>query len=388
MTLMTRRSTLGLATSVAAGGLSRPALAQSSAAVLRFVPQSDLPMLDPIFNVSYVVRNHGYLVFDTLFALDSGFKVRPQMAEGYDVSDDGKNCTIRLRDGLRFHDGAPVLARDCVASIRRWATRDGFGQTLMGQTDELSAVDDRTIRFRLKAPFPLLPDALGKLSNPVAFMMPERMALIDANQPVKEAIGSGPFRFLPGEWHQGVGAIYEKFDSYVPRQEKADGMAGGKVVHVSRVEWRTIPDTSTAMSALQTGQVDWLEVTSPDLLSLVASNNAIAVTTFDPIGTYVLLRFNSLVPPFNDPAIKRAVLRGIKQADYLETMVGNPKLYRECKAFFPCGTPLSTGAGSSFMTGNLDDARALLKASKYDGRKVVVLAACRSEFASIFACLG
>ena len=374
MSGITRRAALLAGAAFTHSFLARSSFGQSAANTLRFVPQSDLPSLDPIWTTGYVVRNHGYMVFDTLFAMDGAFKVRPQMAEGYQVTDDGKTCTITLREGLKFHDGAPVLARDCVASIRRWAARDGFGQTLMGQTDELSAVDDRTIRFRLKAPFPLLPDALGKLSVPVPFMMPERMAQVDPNQQIKEAVGSGPFRFLPDEWRQGAMAAYAKFDGYAPRNEKPDGMAGGKAANVSRVEWHTMPDTSTAMSALQTGQMDWIEAAAPDLLPLVARNKDVAITTLDPIGTYVLLRFNSLVPPFDDVAVRRAVMKAVNQADYLQAMVGSEKLYRACKAFFPCGTPLSTGTGSAFMDGKLEEAKTLLKASKYDGRKVVILA--------------
>jgi peptide/nickel transport system substrate-binding protein len=205
-------------------------------------------------------------------------------------------------------------------------------------------------------------------------MMPERLAQVDPSQQIKEAVGSGPFRFLPGEWRQGVGAAYERFEGYLPRGEKPDGMAGGKNVNVARVEWHTIPETSTAMSALRTGQVDWLEATSPDLLPLIAKNKDVTVTTLDPIGTYVLLRFNSLVPPFDDTAVRRAVLRAVRQEEYLQAMVGDSQRYSECKAFFPCGTPLSTGTGGAVMDGNIDEARALLKASRYDGRKVVILA--------------
>lgn len=368
--ILSRRATMAALSLCALG---RPALAQAAPGTLRFIPQSDLASLDPIWTTGYVARNYGYMVFDTLYALDSGFRVRPQMAAGHSVSADGLQWDIRLRPGLAFHDGAPVLARDCVASIRRWAARDGFGQTLLAQTDELSAPDDRTIRFRLKALFPRLPEALGKLSSPVCFMMPQRMAATDPTQQVRESVGSGPFRFLPGEWVQGSHAAFARFDGYVPRDEAPDGVAGGKAVHVARVEWNTIPDTATAMAALQTDQADWLEAPSPDLLPLLARHADIAVSTLDPLGTYVLMRFNSLVPPFDDVAVRRAVLHAVNQDDYMQAMVGDPKRYRECKAFFPCGTPLSSGAGSEAMEAMLDAARALLKASRYDGAKVVVL---------------
>ncbi len=369
---ITRRAALGGTLSTAAASLARPAVAQATQ-TLRFIPTTGLPALDPIWTTGYVVRNHGYMVFDTLFATDSSYRVRPQMAAGHAVEDDGLTWTITLRDGLRFHDGAPVLARDCVASIRRWAGRDGFGQSLMAATAELAAVDERRLRFRLHAPFPRLAEALGKLSSPVPFMMPERLAQTNAREQIREAVGSGPFRFLPDEWVQGSSAAWAKFEGYVPRDEPADGLAGGKVVHVGRVEWRAIPDAATAVVAVQTGQMDWLEAASPDLLPLVEGRTDLRVFTLDPVGTYVLLRFNALHPPFDDVLARRAVLHAVHQDDYMLAMVGDPKLFRECEAFFPCGTPLSTGAGSEAMDGRVDEARAMLKASRYDGRKVVVL---------------
>lgn len=375
MPALSRRATLAaLAGAVSSAGLARPALAQATP-TLRFVPTTDLAALDPIWTTGYVVRNHGYMVYDTLFATDAAFRTQPQMAEGLDTAPDGRTASIRLREGLRFHDGAPVLARDCVASIRRWAARDGFGATLMAHTDELSAADDRTIRFRLKAPFPLLATALGKLSGPVPFMMPERLAATPPQQQIKEAVGSGPFRFLPGEWVQGSRAAWAKFDGYVPRTETPDGMAGGKVVNVARVEWHTIPDPATAIAAMQQGQMDWLEVPTPDLLPVVARQKDLTVSTLDPAGTYVLLRFNCLQPPFDDVQVRRAVLHAVNQADYLQAMVGDPSRFRECKAFFPCGTPFSTGTGNAAMAGNLAEAQAMLKRSSYDGRKVVIISA-------------
>jgi peptide/nickel transport system substrate-binding protein len=374
MPVVTRRAILGAAAAaVAAPVLARPALAQAANKTLFFVPQADLSGLDPIWTTGYVVRNHGYMVFDTLYATDSKFQVKPQMAEGHEVADNGLTWNIRLRDGLKFHDGAPVRARDCVASIKRWAVRDGFGATLMAQTNELTATDERTIRFRLKAPFPLLAEALGKLSSPVPFMMPERLASTPPQEQIREAVGSGPFRFLQNEWVAGSMAAYARFEGYLPRSEPPDGAAGGKHVHLDRVEWKVIPDPSTAISALQTGQVDWLENASADLLPIIRNARDIIVTDRDPLGIYVLLRFNHLFPPFDNVKVRQAVLQAVQQPDYLQAMVGDPSLFSECKAFFPCGTPLSTGTGGEVMQGKLEAARALLKDSGYDGTKVVII---------------
>ena len=352
-----------------------PALAQSASRTLRFIPHADLSSIDPVGTTGYVVRNHGYMVYDTLYALDSAFRPRPQMAEGHEVSADGRTTTIRLREGLRFHDGEPVRAQDCVASLRRWAARDGFGQTLMALADEMPILDDRTFRFRLKRPFPLLLEAIGKPSSPVPFIMPERVAQTSPTQQIRDATGSGPFRFLREEWAPGNRAAYARHEGYVPRAEPLNGAAGGKVVHFDRVEWVTIPDSATAAAALQRGEVDWYEQPIGDLLPVLRRSRDIEVTTYDPIGSVALLRFNHLYPPFDDVRVRRVVLAAVDQTEYMTAMVGDPTIFRECKAFFPCGTPMSTGAGGEAMVADLGRARAMLRESGYAGEKVVIISA-------------
>ena len=369
---MKRRALLGGALGLPL--LATPSLAQGTSRVMRFAPANDLSSLDPIWTSSYPMRNHGYMVFDTLYGTDTQFRVSPQMAEGHTTTADGLTWDIRLREGLRFHDGAPVLSRDCVQSIRRWAARNGFGQTLMARTDDLSAPDDRTIRFRLKAPFPLLPAALGSLSSPVPFMMPERLALTDPNQQIREAVGSGPFRFLAGEWVQGSRVAYARFDGYVPRSEAPDGSAGGKRVTLDRVEWRIMPDAASAAGALQTNEIDWLQTPSYDLLPVLRRKPGITVALLDQIGTYIFLRFNMLFPPFDDVRLRRAVLHAVNQEDYLQALVGDTVPSRRCAAMFPCGTPYGAEAGAKLMDARLDEARAMLKASSYASW------ACRSTF--------
>jgi peptide/nickel transport system substrate-binding protein len=352
--------------------LAMPAVA-SAASTVTFIPSSDLLGIDPIWTTAYVVRNHGYLVYDTLYSTDANYHIQPQMAEGHEISPDGLTVSIRLREGLRFHDGALVLARDCVQSIRRWAARDGLGQMLMGLTNELVAVDDRTLRFRLKSAFPLLVPALGKLSSPVPFMMPERVATTDPNTQIKDATGCGPFRFLADEWVQGSRAAYAKFTEYVPRPEPASGAGGGKHVNIDRLQWLTIPDFSTAVATLKTAAADWMEASPVDLVPTLSDNKDIVVRPYDELGYPFILRFNHLQAPFNDVKAREAVLAAVTQSVYLQAAVGNPQYERECRSFMPCGTPYSTGAGSDAMAGSLDAARKLLAASKYSGERVVIL---------------
>ena len=245
----------------AAGGLAAPRIGRAqSGTVLRFIPQSDVTALDPVWTSVYVTRNHGYLVFDTLYGQDDALRVQPQMVEGAVTERDGTLWRLRLRDGLLFHDGTPVLARDCVASIRRWARRDAFGQTLMGFTDELSAGDDRTIVFRLKSPFPLLPEALGKVGINMLPIMPERLANTDAFKQVTEMVGSGPFRYLADERVVGTRAVYQRFDRYRPRETGvAACTAGPKIAHFDRVVWNCYPRSGDRRGGHAAGEADWWE---------------------------------------------------------------------------------------------------------------------------------
>ena len=299
--MMRRRMfTAGVAAALAAPAVSRGA----AAAPLKFIPQSDLTILDPIINTVYTVRNHGYMVFDTLFGMDSKTRMQPQMLESFSVEDDGKRWKLKLREGLLWHDGEKVLARDCVASIARWSVRDGVGSLLKARTDEMSALDDRTIQIRLKKPFALLPYALGKISTPMCAMMPERLAKTDPYKAVSEMVGSGPFRFKADEWVSGARAVYTKFERYVPRQDVSNGWtAGGKVVHFERVEWLTSPDDGTSASAMQAGEMDWWELPVADLLPLLKRSGKIRVEIKDRNGTLGLLKMNNLQPPFDNPAI-------------------------------------------------------------------------------------
>src|SRR6202048_815773 len=197
---------------------------------LRFIPQADLRSIDPIWTTAYVTRNFGYLVFDTLFSLDKDFKPQPQMVDRWTASDDKLTYKFTLRDGLKWHDGQPVRAADCVASIERWGKRDPLGQKLIEAIGQIQAVDDRNFTISLKSPFPLILDALGKPSSNVPFMMPERFSKTDAYQQNSEAIGSGPFKFVKEEWVPGNKVVFVKNTDYLSREEVPSFAAGGTVM--------------------------------------------------------------------------------------------------------------------------------------------------------------
>ena len=375
MTFVSRsfRSAFGLAIAVLA--LTAPPSKAFAETVLKFIPQADLGSIDPTWTTAYITRNFGYMVFDTLFALGEDLKPQPQMIDHWRVSDDELTWTFTLRDGLKWHDGAPVRAVDCVASIERWGKRDPFGQKLMEAVGAIKAVDDKSFSIGLKTPFPLMLHALGKLSSNVPFMMPERLAKADAFKQIPEAIGSGPFKFVKSEWVPGSKAVFVKNPDYVPRKEPPSFAAGGEVANVDRVEWLYIPDSATAAAALNSGEVDWWEQPPHDLLPVFAKNSDIVVATVDPLGNQGVLRFNQLLPPFNNLKMREAVLNLIDQKDYMRAAAGDPKYWKICAGLFGCGTPLETKAGADELlhAPNIARANALMKEAGYHGEKIVLL---------------
>ena len=353
---------------------------------LRFVPQADPAILDPIVTTGLVSRNHGFLLFDTLYAVDSQFRPQPQMVEGHTVGNDGLLWTMRLRDGLRFHDGSPVLARDVIASLKRWGVRDTFGSNLFTVVDELAATDDRTVVWRLKRAFPLLPDALGKVGSVTAAIMPERLATSDPALPVKEMMGSGPFRFVADEYVGGSRVVYARFEGYVSRGEPSSLLAGGKPVHFDRVEWQTIPDASTAAAALTRGEVDWVEQPLVDLLPTLRADKGVKVEVIDPTGAVGVIRFNQLHAPFDNPGVRRAVLSAVTQGEFMRAVMGDDtSLWKDACGFFPPGSPLANDEGIAGLTGprDLGAAARALKAAGYDGAPVLMMAP--TDFPSINA---
>jgi peptide/nickel transport system substrate-binding protein len=357
--------------------LAAPAIGRAAdLRTLRFVPQANLSALDPIWTTAAVTVSHGFCVFDTLYGVDAKQNPHPQMAEGATVSDDGRTWLVTLREGLRFHDGEPVRAQDCATSLERWSKRDTFGQTLGAAVDSFDAADDRTLRVKLKRPFPRFLEAIGKPHSSPAFIMPERLARTDPMKQITEMVGSGPFRFKQSEYVSGASAVYERFDGYAPRAEPPDWTSGGKRVNFDRLEWQVIPDPATAAAALQRGEIDWWEQALPDLIPLLQKTPGIHVQQQDPYGYIAVARFNALQPPFNNVRLRRVVLSALSQDDYMESIMGDDHTaWRDCYAMFPCGMPGVKELGAGLMRGphDLNKAREAVKAAGYAGEKTVVI---------------
>lgn len=370
---VSRRQVVSGAAAAATAVLCMPPVrAQKGQQTLRFVAQADLKILDPVWTTAYITRDHSYLVYDTLFGTDENFQIKPQMVDRTTVSADGMKYTFTLRDGLRWHDGHPVVSDDCVESIKRWGKTNRLGQLFMASTGRIAPVDLKTFTLELAQPFGPVLDALGGQRPP--FMMPARIASTPAEEQVKEIIGSGPFKFAKDEWQPGEQVVYVRNPNYIPRDETPSGSTGGKKVYLDKVIWRYIPDPWDAAEDLAAGKADWWEQPPLDFIPKIEQNPDLRTFVIDPLGTQGWLRPNCLHPPFNNKKAREALLHMMDQETYLGWAIGQSQYYRACGSVFACGGPYATTVGAEpIMKHDLTRARQLVNESGYDGRAIVVL---------------
>jgi peptide/nickel transport system substrate-binding protein len=372
---ITRRDGMKLALGSAAWAALGPgrAWAKESMVTLR-AAMNMTERFDPHMLASYPTRNASYMVFDTLFSVDSKGRYRPQMVEKYEISDNHTKFTFKLRPHLFWHDGKPVRAADCVASIRRWARHDGIGQMLMANLASLKTDSDDTFTLRLKAPSGIVLQAFGKSSSVVPFMMPERDAMKEDLGADYRPLGSGPFIFNRELYRPGNKIVFDKNPHYVPRKEPADFLSGGKVVHVDRVEWVGLPNANSITEALQSGEIDYAEWVDFDSVDTLFANKHVHIVNVDPVGKQGYLRMNQAIAPFKDERMRRAMLYATDQKAYVEAITGNhSQFYTVCGAYFFCGMPLATEIGA--VKFDLAKAKVLIKEAGYNGEPIGVFEA-------------
>lgn len=372
---MNRLARLAAAAALSALTLSAAAPALAQGTVLRVVPHSNLAVLDPIWTTAYMSRNHGYMIYDTLFGTDDKAQIKPQMVESWTESGDHRLWTFKLRKGLEFHDGKPVTSEDVVASLQRWGKRDATGSALMQFVQRMDTPTPDTFRIFLGEACGFVLEALGKPGSNVPFIMPKRVAETDAFKQIEEHIGSGPYTFKRDEFKPGDKAVYLKNTKYVPRNEPPSGTAGGKRVFVDRVEWNlALRDAQAQVNALQKGEVDIIEQLSFDHYETVKADTNLQMPVYSNVNAQYMARFNHLSKPFDNPKVRQAAIAAMQQEPFLRAQVGVKELYKPCYSMFICGSPYGSLAGSEIQSkGNMKKAQELLKASGYDGTPIVIM---------------
>src|SRR6516225_5296467 len=357
--MMDRRSFLAGLTAPAVLAFAAKAQSAGRRETLRVAPETLTNIFDPHFTTSFTTRDFSYLVFDTLFAVNDRWEPRPQMIERWDRSADGMTWTFALREGLSFHDGSAVTSEDCTASLRRWGKRDALGGLLIEATKTLEPIDTTQFQLQLREPFGFVLDALAKPGAMVPMIMPRRLAETSPNRPVTEPIGCGPYRFVAEEYRPGDRIVLVRNEAYRARAEPSVWASGGKHARLERVELIAMPDVSSQVSALLTGELDYVERLPADVLPVLERNRKFRVQVVSPYGYQGILRFNHLQPPFDDGRVRRAVMLAVDQAQYLPAVAGRADYARECRSMYGCGTRYETTAGMPLAT-DLAAARQLL----------------------------
>ncbi|MFK4492396.1 ABC transporter substrate-binding protein [Bradyrhizobium sp. USDA 336] len=363
---------------LAGAALSVPSIlrAQLASAVKRTVKMvnGNITNFDPYSTTAYKTVDHGLAIYDMLFALDSKLTPQPQMVEKWNVSDDKKTYTFELRDGLGFHDGTPVTAADCVASIRRWGQTAG-GKMVMGRTRDVSKKDDKTFMIALREPLEILIDQMADSANYLLFIMREKDADRPPAQRVTEHIGSGPFKFNKALFQPGVRYVYDRNEKYVPRHEPPSGLAGGKIVKIDRANWEAIGDMQTALSALQVGELDFVSDPVAEFYPMIENDPNLVLDDLHKSGDNYFISINSLQKPFDNVKARQALLHLVDQDAYMRILNPNPKYNRSITSLFGTGTPYVNDANTAWYKkgGDPEKAKQLLKEAGYAGEKVVIL---------------
>lgn len=371
-------SRYALALAALGASLLGSAAAGRAETTLRVVTATELKLLDPLITTLSITSTHGLMVYEPLYAVDARLRPKPMLVETHQTSPDGLTWSFRLREGKTFSNGDPLRADDVVASLKRWGSRIAAGQTLMAFVDEVKATGPLSFEIRLKRPFWAMLESLANPAFPLGIMRAKE-AGSPVTEPVSEVIGSGPFVFDKAAWRPGEKIVYRRNPAYTPIGGEPDGLAGARIPKVDTVEWLTMPDANTAANALLVGEVDYLETPTQDLLPLFERSADIAIAAVDPIGSQTILIPNHLVPPFDDPKARRALLHIVgDQRQVLAGLIGNPALEKPCWAVFACGTPLETSEGiGAWATmsdrDNMEAAKALLKEAGYKGERVVIM---------------
>ncbi|PBC04114.1 ABC transporter substrate-binding protein [Mesorhizobium sp. WSM3860] len=345
--------------------------APTDARTVRMVKVGGLTVFDPVVTTANITQDHATAIYDTLFSLDSKFVPQPQMVGKWGVSDDKKTYTFELRDGLGWHDGRPVTAADCVASIRRSFEAGGPGQLMMAQGADISKKDDKTFTIALREPLGVLTLMLSQYR----YIMREKDADRPATEAVTTNIGSGPFRFNQSLAKPGASFAYDRNEKYVPRSEPSDGLAGAKIVNVDRVVWNNIGDQQTALAALHAGEIDYFEGPPPDLFADIESDPNLALEVLDKSGQDYFLRMNCLQKPFDSVKARQAVLHLVDQEAFLSVISPDPKYSSTVNSFFGSGNPVSNDENTGWFKkgGDPEKAKQLFAEAGYAGEKVVIL---------------
>ncbi len=334
---------------------------------LRIAMPSEPPTLDPSATTVGITTTIGLALFEGLFTFDANWRPQPMLAESYTVSPDGKTYTFQLRRFVPFHNGREMTAEDAAASINRWGRVGSRGVTAFRSVESVTATDKYTVVIRLKEPFaPLL--AFLALPSSAAVIMPKEVAEAAPAGPVREFIGTGPYRFV--EWAPNRHVRLTRFIGYAARSEPPSMYAGRRQALADEVIYYPVGSVATRIAGVQSGEFDFAESISTDSYTQLKADSRVVPEPTRP-GTWLVFFFNKRSPLMANEKLRQAVMAALDMGPILQATIGNPELYSLTPSLYSKATPWYSEAGKQWYNmKNPERAKALMNEGGYKGEPI------------------
>lgn len=332
--------------------------------VLRYAYNGDPPTLDIPFTQTYVTEWVGLHMFETLFTYDDKLAPLPDLAESYEVSQDGLTYTVKLRKGIPFHNGKEMIAEDVDASLRRWANLSGPGKALFDNLESLTSPDNYTLSFKLKQVFPLFEATLA-IGAQCAVIYPKEVVQEAGDGEVKRLIGTGPYKM--GEWQRDRFLSLVRFDNYVSHGDRPNGYGGKKNAYLDEIRYIPVPDQSVRIAGMLSGEYDYVDEAPRDQYALLKDNPRVktALSTSWRLAEAIA---NMKSPIMSDVKLRQAMQAATNAAELMKASQGHEDFYRLNPSLMGPETSWYTEAGKEFYNqNNPEKAKQLLSESKYKG---------------------
>ncbi|GGA22959.1 ABC transporter substrate-binding protein [Psychrobacillus lasiicapitis] len=346
---------------------------------LKVAYASDPDTLDWSYTGASPTRDVAWHIFEMLFALDNDFAIQPMLAESYEVNEDRTLYTIKVREGVKFHDGSVLTAEDVVASIERWGKISSVGKTTFTHIESVTATSENEVQVKLLEPYNSL---LADFAAPKSALMiiPAKVAEAAGEQPLKpeHLIGNGPYAFE--KWDRGQEIVVKKFADYSAREEEDwGGLTGKKTAYFNEIKFMIVKDPQVILNGLKTGLYDYGQSIPTDLNEVVASTPNVDPVTY--MNGYSTITPDKSEAPFNDIKVRQALNHALDKKVIAEATYGSEEFYQLDGALFvPKQVELYSDKGSDdYLAYDKELAKKLLEESSYNGETLKVVYSSNSE---------
>jgi peptide/nickel transport system substrate-binding protein len=335
--------------------------------VLRVGMIGEPPTLDAHATTAVITREIGINVFEGLYALDGKFQPVPLLAEGHEILDGGRRYVVRLRRDVKFHNGKPLTAADVVASLKRWGAMATTGKAMFKTVESVEARGPQAVEIRLKEPSGTLLTVLAQVDS-AAVIYPKDVLDATGEGPLKELVGTGPFRFVEHKPDRHIKLA--RFDGYAARAEAPSGLAGRRSAYVDEILFMPVPDYATRQAGMVTGEYDYIQQVKPDQIDRLRAAPGVEPVVVKPYG-WVTIVFNLKQGLMTDVRVRRAAQAALDVEPMLLAGLGHKDFYRIDPGLFFREMPWHSTAGAAlYNQRDKDRARRLLKEAGYAGQPI------------------